>query len=99
VSLSTSLSYNNISLPSPWNTTEFWLIGAKSEITFTNKLFFTTLFQYNEQSNNFNLNSRLQWRYKPASDLFLVYTNNQLLPPFSGRTWSLTMKLAYWFNK
>ncbi len=99
VSLSTSLSYNNISLPAPWNTTEFWLLGAKADITFTNKLFFTTLFQYNEQSNNFNLNSRLQWRYKPASDLFIVYTNNQLLPPYSGRTWSLTLKLSYWFNQ
>ena len=99
VSLSTSLSYNNISMPAPWNTTEFWLVGAKADITFTNKLFFTTLFQYNEQSNNFNLNSRLQWRYKPASDFFIVYTNNQLLPPYSGRTWSLNLKLAYWFNQ
>ena len=99
VSLSSSLSYNNIKLPTPWDTTEFWLIGAKADITFTNKLFFATLFQYNEQSQKFNLNSRFQWRYKPASDLFIVYTNNHLLPPFTGRTSSLSLKLAYWFNK
>jgi len=98
VSLSTDISYNNISLPSPWNTTEFWLIGAKADITFTNKLFFATLFQYNEQTKNFNLNSRFQWRYLPASDLFIVYTSNYLLPPYSGRIWSLTLKLTYWFN-
>jgi hypothetical protein len=99
VSLSSNISYNNISLPGPWNTTEFWLIGAKADITFTNKLFFATLFQYNEQSKNFNLNSRFQWRYLPASDLFIVYTSNSLLSPLSGRTWSLTLKLTYWFNK
>ena len=99
VSLSSSVSYNNIQLPDPWNTTDFWLIGAKSDITFSNKLFFATLFQYNEQSENFNLNSRFQWRYKPASDLFLVYTNNHMLPPLEGRTSSISLKLAYWFNK
>ncbi len=99
VSLSSNISYNNIKLPEPWNTTEFWLIGSEIDITFTNKLFFANLFQYNEQSKNFNLNSRLQWRYSPASDLFLVYTNNELLAPFEGRVWSITLKLTYWFNK
>lgn len=99
VSLSSAISYNNISMPAPWNTTEFWLIGAKADITFTNKLFFATLFQYNEQSKNFNLNSRFQWRYQPASDLFVVYTYNDMLPPFSERTHTLTLKLVYWFNK
>ncbi len=99
VSLSTNLSYNKISMIAPWNTTEFWLIGSAVDVTFTNKVFFATLFQYNEQSRNFNLNSRFQWRYKPASDLFIVYTNNQLLTPLEGNSWSLTLKLTYWFNK
>ncbi|MCK5441585.1 MAG: carbohydrate binding family 9 domain-containing protein [Maribacter sp.] len=99
ISLSANLNYNRIELPSPWNTNQFWLIGSEADITFTNKLFFATLFQYNEQSKNFNLNSRFQWRYKPASDLFIVYTNNHLIAPYSGRTWSLTLKLNYWFNR
>ncbi|MDX1768405.1 MAG: DUF5916 domain-containing protein [Arenibacter troitsensis] len=99
VSLSSNLSYNNINLPAPWNNTEFWLIGSEVDITFTNKLFFATLFQYNEQSKNFNLNSRFQWRYKPASDLFLVYSNNYLIEPLEGRNWALTLKFTYWFNK
>src|SRR5690606_30715742 len=99
VSLSSNLSYNHIHLPAPWNNTEFWLIGSEIDITFTNKLFFATLFQYNEQSKNFNLNSRFQWRYKPASDLFLVYSNNYLIEPLEGRNWALTLKFTYWFNK
>ncbi len=98
VSLNANLSYNHISLPAPWNDTEFWLIGSEVDITFTNTVFFATLFQYNEQSRNFNLNSRFQWRYKPASDLFLVYTNTQLLDPNVGKNWSLTLKFTHWFN-
>ncbi len=98
VSLNANLSYNHISLPTPWNDTEFWLIGSEVDVTFTNTLFFATLFQYNEQSRNFNLNSRFQWRYKPASDLFLVYTNTQLLDPRVGKSWSLTLKFTHWFN-
>jgi hypothetical protein len=99
VSLSSNISYNYISMPAPWDITEFWLIGAKADITFTNKLFFATLFQYNEQTNNFNLNSRFQWRYRPASDLFIVYTSNNELTPLTGSNWSLTLKLIYWFNR
>ena len=99
VSLSSVISYNNIRMPAPWNTTEFWLVGAKADITFTNKIFWATLVQYNEQTQNFNLNSRFQWRYRPASDLFLVYTNNYLQPPLDERTHTLTLKLVYWFNR
>ncbi len=99
VSLNATVNYNNIYLPFPWNTTDFWLFGPQVDITFTNKLFFSTLFQYNEQNNTFNLNSRLQWRYAPASDIFLVYNDAELLSPLEGRIWSLTIKATYWFNK
>ncbi len=99
VSLSSVITYNNIHMPAPWNTSEFWLIGAKADITFTNKLFFATLVQYNEQTQNFNVNSRFQWRYKPASDLFIVYNYDYLQPPLDQRTQSLTLKLVYWFNR
>ncbi|WP_373517673.1 DUF5916 domain-containing protein [Pricia sp.] len=99
VSLSANLNYNRIRLPEPWNTNTFWLIGSEIDVTFTNKLFFANLFQYNEQTKNFNLNSRCQWRYSPASDLFLVYTNNYFIEPFEGRNWGLTLKFTYWFNR
>ncbi len=99
VSLSANLNYNHIRLPAPWNTNEFWLIGSEIDITFTNKIFFANLFQYNEQSKNLNLNSRFQWRYSPASDLFLVFTNNHGIEPFEQRNWALVLKLTYWFNQ
>ena len=98
VSLKANFNYNHIELPTPWNINDFWLIGAEADITFTNKLFFANLLQYNEQRNNFNINSRFQWRYSPASDLFLVYTNNYFITPYETRNWGLTLKFTYWLN-
>ncbi|MEO6187326.1 MAG: hydrolase, partial [Ginsengibacter sp.] len=98
VSLALNVTYNSISLPAPWNLTKFWLIGPRVDVTMTNKLFFTTFVQYNEQLENINLNTRFQWRYKPASDLFIVYTDNYLPAPFSVRNRALMLKMTYWWN-
>jgi hypothetical protein len=98
VSVAIHTTYNNITLPAPWNKTKFWLFGPRIDVTMTNKLFFTTFVQYNEQLNNINLNTRFQWRYKPASDLFIVYTDNYLPAPFSVRNRALMLKLTYWWN-
>lgn len=98
VALTMSSNYNNIQLPSPWNQVEYWLVGPKVDVTFRNNLFLTTFMQYNNQANNINLNTRLQWRYKPASDLFIVYTDNYLPENFNVKTRALVIKLTYWWN-
>ena len=49
--------------------------------------------------NNMNINSRLQYRFKPMSDLFLVYTDNYFTSPlFKSRNRALVFKLNYWLN-
>ncbi|HEX9957456.1 MAG TPA: hypothetical protein VGA96_09365, partial [Fibrella sp.] len=68
------------------------------DLTMTNTLFLTAFMQYNEQAKNVNLNTRLQWRYKPASDLFIVYTDNYLPDNFAVKTRALVLKLTYWWN-
>ena len=98
VSLALSTSYNDLKLPQPWNRNQFWLVGPRLDVTMTNKLFFTGFVQYNEQRENLNINTRLQWRYKPASDLFIVYTDNYLPTPFSVKNRFLVLKLTYWWN-
>ncbi len=77
---------------------DLWLIGTRLDITLTNKLFFTNFLQYNNQVQNINLNTRLQWRYSPASDLFIVYTDNYLSDNFSIRNRALVFKFTYWWN-
>lgn len=100
VSLLFNFSYNQIQLPTPWNTTTFWLMAANIDITMTNTIFFSTFVQYNEQTKNINLNSRFQWRFKPASDLFIVYTDNYLPEPlFAKKNRALVLKLTYWWNR
>ena len=59
-------SYNSIRLPAPYEDADFWLVGPRIDMTFTNKIFLTTFVQYNEQLDNLNINARFQWRYKPA---------------------------------
>lgn len=98
VNIALSTSYNHIVLPQPWGTTNFWLVGPRTDFTFSNKLFFTTFLQYNNQQKNINLNTRFQWRYKPASDLFLVFTDNYYPSPFSVRNRALVLKFTYWWN-
>jgi hypothetical protein len=98
VSLVLSGAYNNINLPEPWGNNKFWLIGPRIDVTMTNKLFFTAFAQYNEQVKNVNLNTRLQWRYRPASDLFIVYTDNYLPENFHVKNRALVLKLTYWWN-
>jgi hypothetical protein len=96
--MSATASINSISMPSPWNTTTFWLIGPRIDVTFSNTLFFTTFAQYNNQQKNINLNTRLQWRYKPASDLYIVYTDNYYPAPFYAKNRALVLKFNYWWN-
>ncbi|ULQ54883.1 carbohydrate binding family 9 domain-containing protein [Flavihumibacter rivuli] len=98
VSITMSTTYNDIKLPAPWNRTSFWLVGPRVDVTMTNKLFFTAFFQYNEQTKNMNLNTRFQWRYKPASDFFLVYTDNYLPENLSVKNRAVVLKFTYWFS-
>jgi hypothetical protein len=98
VGITLSSSYNRIKMPAPWKETTLWLIGPRVDVTFTNKVFFTTFLQYNNQQKNINLNTRFQWRYRPASDLFLVYTDNYYSSPFYIRNRAFVLKFTYWWN-
>ena len=76
----------------------FFLVSPKIDVTFSNKLFWTTFVQYNEQRQNTNINTRLQWRYKPASDIFLVYTDNYFPNSYDIKNRAIVLKMTYWLN-
>ena len=107
VGLSLSAEYNKISEVNVYKSSDskptlggkdFWLIQSKFDVTFTNKLFWTTYIQSNGQVNNVNVNSRIQWRYKPASDIFLVYSDNYLPNDLGIKNRSIVLKWNYWWN-
>jgi len=68
--MSLGLNYDGIRLPEPYADADIWLATARAEITFSKSLFWNTLIQYSNQRDNFGINSRLQWRFAPLSDLF-----------------------------
>lgn len=74
------------------------LISPKIELAFKSNLFWTTFLQYNTQADNFNINSRFQWRFKPMSDLFIVYTDNYTTDGLMIKNRSLVLKINYWLN-
>jgi hypothetical protein len=98
VNLSLSVNYNYLDLPEPWGVNDFWLIGTRFDVTFTKNLYLTSFTQYNEQRDNVNINTRLQWRFQPASDLFIVYTDNYLPNNFNVKNRAILLKLTYWWN-
>lgn len=103
-SINIDFSYNDIELPEPYTSIDYLLISPRVELTFTNKIFLTTFVQYNEQADNVNVNARFQWRFLPASDIYLVYTENYLTkdylgtPDFTSKNRALVLKFTYWYN-
>lgn len=104
---SLNFSYNAIRLPAPYSSSNLILVGPRFDFTFSRTVFWTTFVQYNSQINNMNINSRFQWRFKPVSDLFLVYTDNYFAESFENgnifylgqpKSRALVLKLTYWLN-
>ncbi len=93
-----NVTYTDLKMPDPFSRHRFWLIGPKLDLTFTDKLFLTTFVQYNEQYDNMNINMRLQWRYKPVSDFFLVYTDNYIPGGWNSQNRAVVLKITYWLN-
>jgi hypothetical protein len=89
-------TYNHITSPTAKN--DIFLIGPKVDLTFTKSVFWTTFVQYNSQFDNLNINSRLQWRFAPVSDFFLVYTDNYNTFNGLAKNRAIFAKITYWFN-
>lgn len=97
--ISLAYSYSRVRLPQPYHDADHFLVGPKFDITLTNYIYFATLVQYNSQINNVNINARFQWRYKPASDIYIVYTDNYYSDVFfKSKNRALVFKITYWFN-
>ncbi len=96
--ISMRFNYNDIKLPRPYSSAKIWFVSPRIDYTFSKSLFWTTLFQYNNQGNRLGINSRLQWRFAPLSDLFLVYNDNYTVNGFTPRFRSINLKLTYWLN-
>ncbi|MFD2566128.1 DUF5916 domain-containing protein [Pseudotenacibaculum haliotis] len=75
----------------------FHLTRFTGEVFFNTRLNWTTYVQHNTQRDNFNINSRLQWEYKPLSYIYLVVTDN-FNQYISRKNWGVSFKMNYRFD-
>ncbi|MBM63877.1 MAG: hypothetical protein CL484_13100 [Acidobacteria bacterium] len=79
LSLEPTLSINRINTPQGAFQTN--LAVSRVTYTFTPRMFFGGLVQYNSNNNTVSSNLRLRWEYSPGSEFFLVYTEERLTDP------------------
>ena len=57
------------------------LIVSRVTYTFSPRMFFGGLIQYNSAANTVSTNLRLRWEYSPGSEIFVVYTEDRDADP------------------
>ena len=67
------ISVNRIELPQGRFATT--LLTSRVTYTFTPRMFFGGLLQYNSSRDSLSSNLRLRWEYQPGSELFIVYND------------------------
>lgn len=97
-SVGVAATYNYIDFSEKYGQGIIWVAGPKIDLTFTKNLFLSALVQYNSQDDDFIVNARLQWRFKPVSDFFIVYTDNYRGSDFMQKERAIVAKFTYWFN-
>ncbi len=90
--------YNQLRMPKPYADADIWLLSPRVAVTFNKSVFWTTLIQYSNRNDNLGINSRVQWRFAPLSDLFIVYNDNYFVTDFAPKFRSLNLKFTYWLN-
>ncbi len=102
--LSLGYQWNKLDFPEPYGNEIITAFVGKLEIGFSRNLLWTSLFQYVGQNEFMGINSRLQWRFLPMSDLYLVFVDNYDV--FNGvantrniqtNNRALVLKLNYWY--
>ncbi len=83
----------------------FGFANGKLDVAFTRALLWDTMIRYNVApgTESLGLQSRLRWRYRPGSDIFLVYRTEQALAPaLDGETpkafHELTLKATFYLR-
>ncbi len=96
--VSLQFDYNDLKLPDNYGQQKLFVVSPRIDLTLSKSIFLTTFVQYNTKLENVNLNARFQWRYKPASDFYIVYTENYVPDGFASKNRALVFKFTYWLN-
>jgi len=97
------ISINRIELPNARFTTKQF--GARTDYGFSPRMFASALLQYSSADHTFSSNVRFRWEYRPGSEFFVVWTDEQdtnPLEPLRGnvalRNRALVIKMTRLFR-
>ena len=86
LSIEPTVSFNWVETPQGSFRTD--LLVSRVTYTFTPRMFFAGLIQYNSATDTVSNNLRLRWEYTPGSELFVVYTEDRDSDPLRPNRWS-----------
>jgi hypothetical protein len=75
LSLEPSFSVSRVDLPAGRFTTK--VVRSRVDYGFSPRMFASALLQYNSSDRTFSSNLRYRWEYRPGSELFVVWTDEQ----------------------
>ena len=53
------------------------VVANRTTLTFTPRMFLSSLIQYSSSIHTVSTNTRFRWEYMPGSELFVVYTEGR----------------------
>ena len=81
---------NRIALPTGAFTTRQF--GARTDYGFSPRMFASALLQYSSADHTFSSNVRFRWEYRPGSEFFVVWTDEQDTNPLDPHANRLALK-------
>ena len=90
LSVEPRVTLNRVALPTGSFTTHQF--GARTDYGFSPRMFASALLQYSSTDKTFSSNMRFRWEYRPGSEFFVVWTDEQDTNPLDRRDGRLTLK-------
>lgn len=84
------LTLTKIDIPSGAFTTRQF--GARTDYGFSPRMFASALLQYSSADHTFSSNVRFRWEYRPGSEFFVVWTDEQDTNPLEPLRGSLALR-------
>ena len=89
---------NILDFPNQFGDSNLDLLINEINLSLTNKLFINGVLQLNTQQDIFSGYARLQYRYSPLSDFFLVFSKVTGIEESTFNELSIALKFTHWFS-
>lgn len=89
-SIEPRFSINHVELPTSSFTQN--QVGARTDYGFSARMFLSALLQYSSADHTFSSNVRYRWEYRPGSEFFVVWTDEQDTNPLVPQRGSIDLR-------